>query len=54
MTSRGPEPAAEREHPLDYRHYVQKQIRPVAEPVLELLGLDFDDVSGEERQLTLF
>ena len=32
------QPAAERASPLDYEHYVARQIRPVAEPVLDLLG----------------
>ena len=39
--------------PLDHEHYVQKQVRAVAEPVLALLGLDFARVVGDERQLTL-
>ena len=39
---------------LDYEHYVQKQVRPVAEPVLGQLGLDFDRVVGDDTQLTLF
>jgi len=39
---------------LDHEHYVQKQVRPVAEPVLALLGLDFDQVIGDQRQLSLF
>ena len=29
-------------------------LRPVAEPVLALLGLDFAKVIGDDRQLTLF
>lgn len=54
MTSAGPEPAAERTSPLDHEHYVTKQVRPVAEPVLALLGLDFETVVGDARQLSLF
>jgi DNA polymerase-2 len=54
VTTSGPEPLAERRSPIDHRHYVEKQVRPVAEPVLALLGLRFDDVAGDERQLTLF
>jgi DNA polymerase-2 len=54
MTRDGPEPAGEQKHPLDYIHYLEKQIRPVAEPVLELLGLGFDDLAGDDRQLRLF
>jgi DNA polymerase-2 len=54
ITRAGPEPAAERQHPYDYEHYVDKQVRPVAEPVLEILGLDFRKVCGDDRQLELF
>ena len=38
ITTAGPEPAAEQQHPFDYEHYVERQIRPVAEPVLDVLG----------------
>jgi DNA polymerase-2 len=54
MTAAGPEPALERTSPIDYEHYVDKQVRAVAEPVLALLGLDFARVVGDERQLSLF
>ena len=54
MTHDGAEPTDERRHSYDYEHYVQKQIRPVAEPVLELLGLEFDKVIGDDAQLELF
>ena len=51
MTSDGAEPADTRTHPLDREHYVHKQIRPVAEPVLATLGLQFEHVIGDQRQL---
>ncbi|MCH7564767.1 MAG: hypothetical protein IH968_13195 [Gemmatimonadetes bacterium] len=54
ITTNGPEPAAERESPFDYEHYVEKQLRPVAEPVLDLLGLRFERVIGDETQMELF
>jgi DNA polymerase II len=54
ITTAGPEPAETRTSPIDHAHYVEKQIRPVAEPVLTLLGLDFDEVSGAKKQLSLF
>lgn len=50
MTTAGAEPLDNLQHPLDREHYVDKQVRPVAEPVLETLGLDFDRVIGDERQ----
>jgi len=54
VTVAGPEPARERRSPIDHEHYVEKQVRAVAEPVLALLGLDFSRVVGDDRQLTLF
>ena len=54
MTTGGPEPAAERNSPIDHEHYVQKQVRPVAEPVLGVLDLEFDRAVGDEHQLDLF
>lgn len=54
MTQAGPEPADERHHAFDHEHYVQKQVRPVAEPVLSILGLDFDRAVGDDGQLSLF
>jgi DNA polymerase II len=53
ITSAGPEPTDNVQHPLDREHYVTKQIRPVAEPVLGALGLDFERVIGDNRQLDL-
>ncbi len=54
VTTAGPEPAGERASPIDHEHYVQKQIRPVAEPVLAILGLEFDRVVGDDTQARLF
>jgi DNA polymerase II len=54
MTSAGPEPIDNVRHPLDREHYVLKQIKPVAEPVLATLGLDFERVIGDNRQVDLF
>ncbi len=53
MTTGGPEPLDNIQHPPDREHYVGKQIRPVAEPVLATLGLDFDAVIGDGRQAEL-
>ncbi len=54
ITDSGPEPIDERKSAIDYEHYVQKQVRAVAEPVLALLGLDFNRITGDDRQLKLF
>ena len=54
MTTAGAEPLDNIRHPLDREHYVLKQIKPVAEPVLATLGLDFERVIGDRRQLDLY
>ena len=54
ITTAGPEPVDNVEHPLDREHYIAKQVRPVAEPVLETLGLDFEQVIGDSRQVDMF
>lgn len=54
VTESGPEPAEAMEHEPDREHYVEKQVRPVAEPVLEALGLEFAQVIGDDRQMGLF
>jgi DNA polymerase-2 len=54
MTAAGPEPIDNVQHPLDREHYVLKQVKPVAEPVLATLGLDFERVIGDDRQIDLY
>jgi len=54
ITTAGPEPIDNVLHPLDREHYVLKQVKPVAEPVLETLGLDFEQVIGDCRQIELY
>ena len=53
VTVAGPEPVDEVQHALDREHYVARQVQPVAEPVLATLGLDFETVIGDRRQLDL-
>ncbi len=54
LTVAGPEPLGEVRHPIDREHYIVKQVKPVAEPVLATLGLDFDQLIGDQRQLDMF
>lgn len=54
MTIAGPELRGEQRSPLDREHYLNRQVKPVAEPVLEVLGLEFDQVIGDDRQIGLF
>lgn len=54
VTAAGAEPLDNLRHPLDREHYISKQVKPVAEPVLETLGLDFERVIGDVRQFDLY
>jgi len=54
MTASGPQPASARTAPVDHAHYVEKQVRPIAEQVFPHLGLSFDEALGEARQMKLF
>ena len=54
MTTAGPEPLDALRNEPDREHYLDKQVRPVAAPVLTVLGLDFDKVVGDDKQLSLF
>jgi DNA polymerase II len=53
VTTAGAEPLDNLRHPVDREHYVEKQVKPVAEPVLEALGLKFERVIGDARQFDL-
>jgi DNA polymerase II len=53
MTHRGPIPLELNPQDIDYQHYLDKQIRPLAETVLGILGKSWDAIiSG--NQLSLF
>jgi DNA polymerase-2 len=54
ITTTGPERTGNVRHPLDREHYVEKQVRPVTEPVLAAVGLDFEKVIGDNRQLDMY
>jgi DNA polymerase-2 len=54
MTAVGPEPVGFVENEVDYEHYVDKQIEPVAAPVLQLLGKEFGELTGRGYQMGLF
>jgi DNA polymerase-2 len=54
ITTAGAEPIDNQQHPIDREHYVEKQVKPVAEPVLATLGLEFERVIGDSRQLDMY
>lgn len=44
ITLNGPEAIEHRTSPIDYDHYVEKQIRPIAEGILPFIKLSYDDL----------
>jgi len=54
MTVNGPQPEGFRESPIDYDHYVERQLEPVADAVLTHLGTSFRSILDGDRQLDLF
>ncbi|MDC8832335.1 DNA polymerase II [Alteromonas gilva] len=52
MTTIGPQVPEYRSHPLDYDHYIDKQIRPIADSILPAIGKHFETLVNQ--QLGLF
>lgn len=53
QTINGPEPIEKIESPYDYEHYIEKQIKPLADSALGALGLSFDEANEEQKQTSL-
>ncbi|WP_415888780.1 DNA polymerase II [Neptuniibacter sp. SY11_33] len=51
MTVNGAEAIEFMSSPLDYQHYVDKQVRPVCETILQFLDEDFDDLTAPQHSL---
>lgn len=54
ITRNGPEPVGEESSAYDYSHYIEHQIKPVAESILGFIGADFSTLVGAPKQLKLF
>lgn len=54
MTVEGPEPIQKLKHRIDYDHYIEKQIKPIADSVLAFYNQSFDDILKGSSQKTLF
>lgn len=50
ITKDGPQPIQNQKANLDYEHYIEKQIKPIANSVLELKKTNFDDVMKGSKQ----
>lgn len=52
ITVNGPEPVEYLSNQIDYEHYIEKQIKPIAEGILPFINLSFEDIASQ--QLGLF
>jgi len=54
LTVEGPEPLQKLTHQIDYEHYIEKQIKPIADAVLCFYNQNFDDIIMNSTQTNLF
>ncbi|MFP4400807.1 MAG: DNA polymerase II [Candidatus Woesearchaeota archaeon] len=54
ITVDGPEPIQDVRHSIDYDHYIEKQIKPIADTVLVFFDTNFDDLMKGTTQKNLF
>jgi DNA polymerase II len=54
ITTNGPEPKQKLKHKLDYEHYINKQIAPIANTILFFFHKDFQDIIATSKQMKLF
>ncbi|MBR9873691.1 MAG: DNA polymerase II [Vibrionaceae bacterium] len=51
ITVNGPEPHEYRSSLIDYQHYIDKQLKPVADAILPFIGTDFETLSAPQMGL---
>lgn len=51
MTRNGPEPLEARHSPIDYGHYLSKQLQPIADAILQPLGESFSTLTSAQQDL---
>tara|TARA_Y100000031_G_scaffold132714_1_gene154028 strand:+ start:135 stop:2444 length:2310 start_codon:yes stop_codon:yes gene_type:complete len=54
VTTDGPEPIQKIKHKPDYSHYIEKQLKPIADTLLGVYDVTFDDLLSESKQTSLF
>lgn len=54
ITINGPEPIQNKKSQIDYNHYIEKQIKPIAEQVLLLFNKKFEETVQKTKQSRLF
>ena len=53
ITAKGPEIVKEKNTRIDYDHYIEKQIKPIADSLLIFFNQDFDDILKSTKQSSL-
>ncbi len=51
MTTAGPEPLERRRAPIDYHHYLTRQLQPIADAILPFVGDDFTALTSRQQSL---
>ncbi len=51
ITTAGAEPAESPSAPLDYEHYIERQLTPVADGILHFLDTSFAEICGQQQSL---
>jgi DNA polymerase-2 len=54
ITHNGPEPVEYRDSSIDYQHYIDKQLKPIADAILPFLAVDTDFETLVSEQMPLF
>ena len=52
-TTDGPEALEAHTSPIDYDHYIAKQLQPIADSILVVFGKNFEDLLKEHKQFSL-
>ncbi len=53
VTTDGPEPVQKIKHAIDYRHYLEKQLKPIADSILLFFNKKFEDIVAGSKQMNL-
>jgi len=51
ITTSGPQPLENLSSPIDYDHYIDCQLKPVADSILEFVGTSFDNIISGQQDL---
>jgi DNA polymerase-2 len=54
ITAAGPQPERRKTDPIDYDHYLERQLMPIASAFTEVLKTDLEALFGRGGQLWLF